>query len=211
MASEATPVKYRTPLRQAQRELTRSRIKDAARTLFYEHHYDTTTMDQIAVAAGLRRSTLYLHYKDKSEILAEVIDDYTPEARAALSRMPGPNPTEQQLYRWISDVAKWVDRERVRISIIMELRRSQSHNMRALVSLTNELIGAMGENNPPFREAARDEADPVSRARALLLLQQLTYACELYLDEAGSPFGRALLQRTAKDFLLFLTEEAAPR
>ncbi len=57
-AEPRSTVKYFTPLRQAQRDLARSRIRDAARDLFYEHHYDTTTMDEIAVTAGLRRWTL---------------------------------------------------------------------------------------------------------------------------------------------------------
>src|SRR5688500_7667806 len=92
-------VKYFTPLRQAQRDLTRSRIKNAARDLFYERHYDATTMDEIALAAGLRRSTLYLHYRDKAEILADVIADYTPKARDALARLPGPRPSLKQVQR----------------------------------------------------------------------------------------------------------------
>jgi AcrR family transcriptional regulator len=198
--------KYDTPLRQAQRDLTRSRIRDAARDLFYQQHYDTTTMDEIALAAGLRRSTLYLHYKDKAEILADIIADYTPKAKNILATLPGPKPTSQQLQRWIEEVAKFVAKERVPLSIILELRRMNRAHTAALGNLTSELLAGLGENNLPFRKAAREKADPLLRARALLLLRELTYACELCLD-TDKEFAKALLRVTAEDFHAFLSKQ----
>jgi AcrR family transcriptional regulator len=201
-----SPVKYDTPLRRAQRDLTRSRIKDAARDLFYEHHYDTTTMDEIALAAGLRRSTVYLHYKDKAEILGDIIADYAPKAKSLLATLPGPRPTRPQLQRWIEDVTNFVGRERVPLSIIQELRRTNSIHAGPLGSLTKALIAGLGENNPPFRKAAQDNASPMLRARALLLLQELTYACEIHLDDTDREFSGALLQLAAEDFYAFLSK-----
>lgn len=199
-----TQVKYFTPLRQAQRDLTRSRIKTAARDLFHERHYDTTTMDEIALAAGLRRSTLYLHYKDKAEILADVIADYTPKARDSLAQLPGPKPTLKQVQRWIREVTRFVAKERVPLSIILEVRHNRAY-ADAMEKLTTELLAGLGTNNPPFREACADGADPMSRARAVILLQQLTYACEAYLDDPASAVGKALLAVTAEDFNAFLS------
>jgi len=207
MASETPSVKYLTPLRLAQRDLTRSRIRDAARDLFYEHHYDTTTMDQIAAAAGLRRSTLYLHYKDKAEILDDIIADYTPKARVRLATLPGPKPTYLQLQRWIAEFTKFIAKERVPLSIILELRRMSKAHLAALTNLTNALLDGLGENNPPFRKAAKPDADPALRARALLLLQELTYSCELYLDEANHVLAKAVIRVTAEDFHTFLSKQ----
>lgn len=201
-----TSEKYFTPLRQAQRDLTRSRIKNAARNLFYEHHYDTTTMDEIAVAAGLRRSTLYLHYKDKAEILADVIAEYAPKARAILAKLPGPKPSLDQVLRWIEAVSKFVDKERMPLSIILELRRNKAYSS-TLENLTSELLAGLGEHNVGFRDAAREHADPLLRARALLLLQELTYACEVHLDDTGNAYGKALLRVTAQDFHAFLAKD----
>jgi AcrR family transcriptional regulator len=210
MGSEtATSVKYITPLRQAQRELTRRRIRDAARDLFYEHHYDVTTMDEIAMAAGLRRSTVYLHFKDKAEILADIIADYTPRARALLATLPGPEPTPRQLQRWIASVTEFVAKERVPLSIILELRRVNRANAAALRDLTTALLAGLGHNNPRFRAAALADADPMLRARALLLLQELTYACEVYLDDAEEACAKALLKVTAEHFHGFLSPDDA--
>jgi AcrR family transcriptional regulator len=195
--------KYRTPLRQALRDLTRSRIKNAARLLFYEKHYDTTTMDDIAIAAGLRRSTLYLHYKDKAEILADVIADYTPRAEAVLATLPGPAPSLDKISRWIRKVASFVAHERVPLSIILEMRRDRA-NIDTLEDLTSQLISALGTNNAVFRDASAADADPRQRARALLLFQELTFTCEQILDGSGNDRAKALVAVTAEHFHEFL-------
>jgi AcrR family transcriptional regulator len=200
-------VKYNTPLRQAQRELTRSRIKNAARNLFYETHYDTTTMDEIAVAAGLRRSTLYLHYKDKSEILLDVIAEYTPRAKEVLASLPGPQPSLDELLRWVKRVAKFVAREHSPLSIIMEYR-SRHKDAAELETMTTELLAAMGANNQPFRDASAPNADPQLQARALMLLQELTYACSFYLEDPKAARGKAILEIAAFDFMTFLSKPA---
>lgn len=205
-----TSVKYRTPLREAQRDLTRSRIVNAARNLFYDQHFDTATMDEIAVAAGLRRSTLYLHYKDKAEILLEVITEYGAKAKAMLATMPGPNPTLRQMQNWVRKVARFIAKEQVPLSIIVEVRRKHAHAA-TLDVLTNELLDSMGANNAPFRNLGNAKADAAQRARALMLLQELTYACEIHLEDTADACGRELLLVAAEDFHAFLSaDDRAP-
>jgi AcrR family transcriptional regulator len=196
-------VKYQTPLREAQRDLTRSRILDAARSLFFTQHFDTATMDEIALAAGLRRSTLYLHFRDKDEILLEVISAYGDKAKKVLATLPGPAPSLAQIRRWVSKVARFVAKERAPLSIVVEVRRRQGFAS-TLEVLTNDLLESLGSNNPCFRGTGSADAEPVRRARALMLLQELTYACEIHLEDSSAADGRALLQITAEDFHSFL-------
>lgn len=204
MAEQAAQhAKYRTPLREAQRELTRSRIKNAARDLFHEQHYDTTTMDEIAAAAGLRRSTLYLHYKDKAEILGEVVADYRPRAHDVLATLPGPVPSQEQIERWIRKVARFVSKERVPLSIIVEMRRDRAYSG-TLEELTSDLISALGSNNTAFRAASAPDADPQDWARALLLFQELTFTCEQVVDAPADLRSKALVTVTAQHFHAFL-------
>jgi AcrR family transcriptional regulator len=200
-----TQTRYNTPLRQAQRDLTRSRIRNAARMLFHENHYDSTTMDEIAMAAGLRRSTLYLHYRDKAEILSEIIAEYAPKAQAILATLPGPMPSVEAVAAWVRRVVKFVAGEQVPLSIILELRRDSKNTIDTLERLTRELLSGLGANNPRFRDAAKADADPVLRARGLLLLQELTYACEIHLADTADLRGKAMLQVTAEDFHAFLS------
>lgn len=198
------PTKYITPLRQAQRELTRSRIKNAARNLFYEKHYDTTTMDDIAGAAGLRRSTVYLHYKDKAEILLDIIAEYTPKAKAVLATLPGPAPSADDLHRWVKRVAKFVAKERAPLSIIREEQaRRQDDN--AFEEISIELLCAIGTNNPLFVEATKANASPMLRARAQMLLEELTYACGTFAQDSRAVRAEALLRVVVEDFHRFLS------
>ena len=204
MSDEATtPAKYRTPLREAQREQMRSRILSAARNLFYDRHYDTSTMDDIAAAAGIRRSTLYLHYRDKAEILLEVITDYGGKATSILATLPGPAPSRAQVRAWVGEVANFIAQERAPLSIIIEVRRRQGFAA-ALDRLTGELLASLGANNPRFRGAGAADANPAHRARALMLLQVLTYACEVHLEDITDPCGLALLDVAANEFHMFL-------
>jgi AcrR family transcriptional regulator len=202
-AEPKPPVKYRTPLRAAQREEMRGRIIAAARELFHRGHYDTTTMDEIAAAAGIRRSTLYLHYRDKSEILLELVTEYGAKARAMLATLPGPPASLAAIRLWVDRVAEFIAHERVPLSIIVEVRRRRGF-AGTMEQLTDELLMALATNNPSL--SAHVSADPMSRARALMLLQELTYACELHLEDTEDPCGQALLQIAAEDFFRFLNQ-----
>ena len=61
-------------MRVAQRELTRSRLTEAAGEIFVERGYGRTTVDDIADRAGATRATFYLHFKSKAEVLLELMD-----------------------------------------------------------------------------------------------------------------------------------------
>jgi AcrR family transcriptional regulator len=58
-----------TPIRDRKREETRGRIAEAALQLFVSHGYAETTIDQIAVAAGVGRRTIFRHFATKEAIL----------------------------------------------------------------------------------------------------------------------------------------------
>lgn len=60
---------------------------DAARELFYAHGYATTALDQVAKAAGVRRSTLYLHFSDKDELLRQIAAEYGAQLFALMVKL----------------------------------------------------------------------------------------------------------------------------
>jgi AcrR family transcriptional regulator len=208
MGSATGPsVKYQTPLRQAQRELTRGRIKDSARNLFYENHFDMTTMDEIAMAAGLRRSTVYLHYKDKTEILADIVADYIPKAKAKLATLPSARPTLAEVRNWIDENIRFLAEERVPFSILVDLRANRADAI-DLNALTLELMTGVGEVVPSFREAVSDDADPMLRARTMQLYLLLTFACGMYLENPDDRYCKAMLEIAAQDWHSYLSAAA---
>jgi AcrR family transcriptional regulator len=59
-------------VRQAQKELTRSLLLDAASTVFEARPYVEIAIDEIARAAGASRATFYLYFESKAAILRAV-------------------------------------------------------------------------------------------------------------------------------------------
>ncbi|MCI8511437.1 MAG: TetR family transcriptional regulator [Lachnospiraceae bacterium] len=59
--------------------VTKKALLDSAYELFYDHGFENTTLAQIAEHAGLTRGAVYWHFKDKSEILNELIITFMDE------------------------------------------------------------------------------------------------------------------------------------
>ena len=53
---------------------TRNQLREALFELILEKGYDTVTIEEITDRADLGRTTFYLHYKDKEQLLLESID-----------------------------------------------------------------------------------------------------------------------------------------
>ena len=66
--------RYDNSRRQAQMEMTRQKVIDAAKTLFIERGYPATTIESIADAADTALPTLYRLFGSKRAILAAVLD-----------------------------------------------------------------------------------------------------------------------------------------
>jgi AcrR family transcriptional regulator len=56
-------------------EIRRKQILDAARSIMVQQGYQGVKMDEVAKRCKLAKGTLYLHFKDKSQIVAAVFDD----------------------------------------------------------------------------------------------------------------------------------------
>jgi AcrR family transcriptional regulator len=57
------------------RESTRSRILAAARESFTRHGVRRTTMDDVAAAAGVTRTTVYRYFGDRRELIRAALED----------------------------------------------------------------------------------------------------------------------------------------
>jgi len=75
------PRRYQSSVRAERAGENRDRIVAAAHELFLRQGWTVTTMTQVAVAAGLARPTVYLHFDSKVDLLIACID-------AALSEIP---------------------------------------------------------------------------------------------------------------------------
>ncbi len=74
---------------------TKSRILDAALTLFSEKGYHSVSVAQIADAVGIKAPSLYKHYKSKRDIFDGILTEMQLryENQTATLQMNGNNPT----------------------------------------------------------------------------------------------------------------------
>lgn len=66
---------YHSSLREEQAYQTRLRIRRAARELFATQGFASTTINQIAAAAGVSPATVYATYQSKAGIVAAMLED----------------------------------------------------------------------------------------------------------------------------------------
>lgn len=91
--------------RQRKKTATRDRIRACALRLFREQGYDTTTVEQIAAAAGVSHMTFFRYFPTKEEVALS--DSYDPLIASAIARTP----------------ADWPVIDRVRAALVDGLRQ----------------------------------------------------------------------------------------
>jgi AcrR family transcriptional regulator len=74
MSEPVKPIPRRSPVRHERARATRRRIREAAARLFVEHGYLSTTIEAIAVEAGVAVQTVYFVFGNKRAMLAEALD-----------------------------------------------------------------------------------------------------------------------------------------
>jgi AcrR family transcriptional regulator len=92
----------RLSLREAQKQLTRSRLLDAAAELFATRGYAATTIEEIATSAGATRATFYLHFPSKSDVVHgfyEALVTYDSDYADLLEIAR--DPTQDALREWL--------------------------------------------------------------------------------------------------------------
>ncbi|WP_152232273.1 TetR/AcrR family transcriptional regulator [Georgenia ruanii] len=62
-------------LREAQKQMTRRLLLEKALELFEGKGYVATTIDDIAAAAGTTRTTFYMHFASKAQLMQELVAD----------------------------------------------------------------------------------------------------------------------------------------
>lgn len=191
------------PIRDAQKALTHNRILDAARTLFFERGFYITAMDEIAAAAGVQRSTVYLHFKDKSAILDEIADEFVPHGVALMEQLPGPLPSHAEILTWMDKAVQLVARDKVPLSIMREVWVSSAPELANLNPRKKLLLAALAKNVPAFRHA-REEHNLECFAAASLLLMQIDIACNSVVQGGRTPYNTMLLEVVAAHLRAFI-------
>jgi AcrR family transcriptional regulator len=81
----------------------RQQLLQSARTLFMKKGVRTTSTEEIAHGAGLTKGALYFHFRNKEDILFELVRRMHEESVAAIATMPKRKASPADLLRVLLD------------------------------------------------------------------------------------------------------------
>ena len=165
--------RYDSPRRRAQAAATRADILGAAQRLFERQGYAATTMDAIAVEAGVALKTVYVAFETKSGLLRALWNhllragrDETPVAEQEWYREMLEEPDAERQLRLLARNARVV---KLRIGGVLEVIRSAApgrrRDRRALEPHRTGLPGQPTRSRPEPRRQARAAARDRRRRR----------------------------------------------
>jgi len=72
----------------------RTRLLEAARTVFLRHGYHGATLDQVAQAAGLTKGAVYARFASKADLFLALVEERVAQRAQDLAELPLPTPGE---------------------------------------------------------------------------------------------------------------------
>jgi len=95
-------------MRDLQKELTKTRLKEAAIACFVESGYLATAVTDITSTAGATRATFYLHYKTKAEVVDALLDELDMVYAEPFSRFAAVlvEPSLDAFRVWLREIVK---------------------------------------------------------------------------------------------------------
>lgn len=158
---------------------SRTRILSAAETLFARYGFKRTSMEDIAVEAGLSRAALYLQFRNKEDLFRELAldlhDEAITQAEAALAEHA---PLARRLQRAVE----------AKTMRMVEVTHSSPHGSE-LMDENNRLCGALAtENHVRFVEMLAQailEADAAGEVNLAAAGMTALETAELFTNAAA--------------------------
>ena len=96
-ASGSGPAASGLPLAERKRQLISEDLREVALQLLAARGYDETTVDDIAVAAGMSRRTFHRYYASKEDVVIQLLADLGDQMREELTARPPSEPPAESL------------------------------------------------------------------------------------------------------------------
>ena len=158
-------------LREAQRQLTRERLVDAAVDLFGQRGFRAVTIEQIAAEAGANRATFYLHFRNKEDVANAIGDRLVPNIQANFAALDAlVDPTKDEVRAWLAaGMADQTEERRNLLAVATEANVADPDLADDYLRFINLFIDSMPHYLARFSDAER----PAARMRLLMQMVQL--------------------------------------
>lgn len=93
--------------RERNTERTREQILEAAADLFVSEGYDAVSVRKIAERAGISHGTIYIHFRDKDDLLYQVSEEQFSRLMSRLRRLPRSRDAVRRLEDALLEVIRY--------------------------------------------------------------------------------------------------------
>lgn len=164
-------------------------VQDTAFRLFLNHGYDETSVDDIAAALGIGRSTFFRHFSSKSSVLWR---DYVESSRVleeVLAAVPRDAPPFPAVREAIVTAVRFEDRDRELLTLRYRLIASTPTLFRENAAVTATWAGVIAR----FLEERIGESQPAApEAIAFAFMGATSAATRLWISTPESTFAQLL-------------------
>jgi len=113
--------------RQESKEVTRTRLVEAAERLFLRKGFEDASVDEISETAGYSRGAFYSNFKDKEQVFLAVIDRRRPKALDDIFQQPSESAERFAAVReWFSNQWRLKDFIALRMEFTRRAMRDRS-------------------------------------------------------------------------------------
>lgn len=177
---------------------TRQKILDAATRCYQERGISQTTMEDVASEAGIGRATLYRHFKNRDEVLTQLVLRDLAEIRSLLANGIKQQPTDAD---YLVEGAIIILRECPKRTIPMLLFGEESSNIINRLSLSEaEMVGFGEELLRPFYEKMQQQGKLRPHLTLPLLVEWVT---RLVVSFLTTPSQHLHSDKQLREFLRF--------
>ena len=160
-------------LTREKQEKRRREIFNASVHLFVEQGFNETSMREIAIAAGVGKSTLYDYYKSKDEIMISFFEDYVREIEERAQDIIAQDLSVSEKLRGImrTHLDYLLDDENVYLKLSLEFQRLSAPNRRRLQVIRyayQDLLSSLITEG--IRRGELRSINPLFAARSIFML-----------------------------------------
>lgn len=164
------------------RSLTHRLLIEAALERFNELGYHATRIEDIVGAAGASRSTFYLHFKGKIDIVHELIAVVEPEAAAIFARLADLESLSwENLRHTIAEFVEFYTRHRKAMRAIEDAIAVDREAEAVYQPTISRFAEGLAKHIAPEGDGDQEDA----RLRATLLIVQLERFCFMWIVRGG--------------------------
>ncbi|MCW2756905.1 MAG: hypothetical protein JWO46_651 [Nocardioidaceae bacterium] len=113
--------RVRKPIREAQKEMTRSRLMEAGLEVFVERGFDEATVEEITDRAGVGRTTFYTHFDGKAEVAIAIALAETGPLNRCVAELGDTDPDLlDTILAWLSHLERQFRDQSLVVTLVMQ-------------------------------------------------------------------------------------------